>query len=209
MLTSTRSARPRASATATAARGARGASGVRARASAPPSILYPLDFVYARAGVAQPTVKRIAPPEIPEPYRSLLVHESDMTITLERHFGGRVTLRPLSTFTVGGNYFRRVLLAQEYSGRPVEMGAIRMKLDVFSPRIRALIHANEVPLGRILRDGGVDFKSVAKVFLEITPNPEMMGVFWMREPRTLYGRQTEVMHHGAKIGDIVEVLPLV
>ncbi len=199
MLTSTRSARPRAAA----------ARRVRVRASSAPGILYPLDFVYARAGVAQPSVKRIAPPDIPEPYRSLLVHESDMTITLERHFGGRVTLRPLSTFTVGGSYFRRVLLAQEYSGRPVEMGAIRMKLDVFSPRIRALIHANEVPLGRILRDGGVDFKSVAKVFLEITPNPEMMGVFWMREPRTLYGRQTEVIHHGAKIGDIVEVLPLV
>jgi hypothetical protein len=199
MLTSTRSARPRAAA----------ARRVRTRALSAPSILYPLDFVYGRAGVAPPTVKRIAPQDIPEPYRSLLVHESDMTFTLERHFGGRVTLRPLSTFTVGGSYYRRVLLAQEYSGRPVEMGAIRMKLDVFSPRIRALIHANEVPLGRILRDGGVDFKSVAKVFLEITPNPEMMGVFWMREARTLYGRQTEVLHHGAKIGDIVEVLPLV
>ena len=37
-----------------------------------------------------------------------------MTMTLERHFGGRVVLRPLSTFTVGGWYYRRVLLAQEY-----------------------------------------------------------------------------------------------
>jgi hypothetical protein len=26
-------------------------------------------------------------------------------------------------------------------------------------------------------------------------------------PLPLYGRQTEVIHHGAKIGDIVEVLP--
>ena len=163
MLTSTRSARPRA------------AAARRVRASSAPGILYPLDFVYARAGVAPPSVKRVAPPDIPEPYRSLLVHESDMTITLERHFGGRVTLRPLSTFTVGGSYFRRVLLAQEYSGRPVEMGAIRMKLDVFSPRIRAQIHANEVPLGRILRDGGVDFKSVAKVFLRNHPEPRDDG----------------------------------
>ena len=39
------------------------------------------------------------------------------------------------------------------------------------------------------------------------PNPEMMGVFWMREPRTLYGRRTEVIRHGSKVGDIVEVLP--
>ena len=46
-------------------------------------------------------------------------------------------------------------------------------------------------------------------FLAITPNPEMMGVFWMREPKTLYGRRTEIVRDGAKIGDIVEVLPLV
>lgn len=212
MLTSTRSTRPAAAAApggaaTNASSRPRGAS--PAARSSKASILYPLDFVYARAGVEPPAVTRVAPDDIPQPYRSLLVHESDMTVTLERHFGGRVALRPLSTFTLGGSYFRRVLLAQEYSGRPVEMGAIRMRLDVFSPRIRTQIRQNVVPLGRILRDGGVDFKSVAKVFLAITPNPEMMGVFWMREPRTLYGRQTEVVHRGAKIGDIVEVLPLV
>jgi len=37
----------------------------------------------------------------------------------------------------------------------------------------------------------------------------MMGVFWMREVRILYGRRTEVIHNQTKIGDIVEVLPLV
>ena len=46
-------------------------------------------------------------------------------------------------------------------------------------------------------------------FLAVTPNSEMMGVFWMAEPRTLYGRRTEIIHEGSKIGDIVEVLPLV
>ena len=33
----------------------------------------------------------IAPERIPPPYRSLLVHERDMTLTLEAHFGGRVS----------------------------------------------------------------------------------------------------------------------
>ncbi len=118
-------------------------------------------------------------------------------------------LRPLSTFSNHASYYRRVLLVQEYSGRPVEMGAIRMKLDAFAPRIRTLIRKNEIPLGRILRDGGVNFLSRPRVFFSITPNPEMMGVFWMREPRTLYGRQTEVLLDDKRIGDIVEVLPLV
>ena len=172
-------------------------------------ILYPLDLAYAQAGVPQPKVHEISPKDIPFPYRSLLVHENDMTLTLERHFGGPVMLRTLSTVVRGSHYLRRVLLVQEYSGRPVEMGAIRLKMEVFKPQIRGQILRNEIPLGRVLRDGGVDFKSQPRVFLAVEPNPEMMGVFWMREPRTLYGRQTEMFQGGAKIGDIVEILPLV
>jgi hypothetical protein len=36
----------------------------------------------------------------------------------------------------------------------------------------------------------------------------LLGVFWMREPRTLYGRQTELTLQGRKVGDVVEILPL-
>jgi hypothetical protein len=170
---------------------------------------YPLDVVYEQAGIKAPAATPVAPRDIPPPYRSLLVHERDMTLTLEEHFGGRVALRALSTFAKGRSYFRRVLLVQEYSGRPVEMGAIRINLDAFSGRLRAQILRNQVPLGRLLRDGGVDYRSRPRAFLAFRPNSEMMGVFWMREPRTLYGRQTEVVLGGKKIGDIVEILPLV
>jgi chorismate-pyruvate lyase len=180
-----------------------------AAASGRNGLLHPLDLVYERAGVPLPQFERIEPDDIPSPYRSLLVHERDMTLTLEAHFGGRVVLRPLSTYMRGAWYYRRVLLAQEYSGRPVEMGAIRIKIDAFAPKVRAEILRNAVPLGRILRDSGVDFRSKPTAFLAITPNPEMMGVFWMREPRTLYGRQTRVLLGGTRIGEIVEVLPLV
>lgn len=172
-------------------------------------LLYPLDLVYRRAGIDAPAFEAVTPDDIPLPYRALLVHDSDMTLTLERHFGGRVALRPLSTFTRGGSYFRRVLLVQEYAGQPVEMGAIRMELDAFDEPLRRRILENRIPLGSILRDGRFEYASRVKAFLQLTPNPEMMGVFWMREPRTLYGRRTEIVRQGRKIGDIVEVLPLV
>jgi chorismate-pyruvate lyase len=174
-----------------------------------PSPLHPLDLAYLRAGLEPPAATAIAPDDIPQPYRSLLVHQRDMTLTLEAHFGGRVMLRPLSTFLKGPWYYRRVLLAQEYSGRPVEMGAIRIRLAALPRKVQAEIRRNRIPLGRILRDGGVDFTSMPRQFFAVTPNPEMMGVFWMREPRTLYGRRTEVLLDGRAIGDIVEVLPLV
>jgi hypothetical protein len=176
--------------TATALRATRSARAATSTRRTVPSPLHPLDIAYTRAGLEPPAATAIAPARIPQPYRSLLVHQRDMTLTLEAHFGGRVVLRPLSTFISGPWYYRRVLLAQEYSGRPVEMGAIRMKLAALPRKVQAEIRRNQVPLGRILRDGGV-------------------GVFWMREPRTLYGRRTEVLLDGRAIGDIVEVLPLV
>lgn len=178
----------------------------RRRVSSP---LHPLDIAYTRAGLEAPAATPIAPDAIPQPYRSLLVHQRDMTLTLEAHFGGRVALRPLTTFTIGPWYYRRVLLAQEYSGRPVEMGAIRIRLAALPRKVQAEIRRNRVPLGRLLRDAGVDFTSQPREFFAVTPNPEMMGVFWMREPRTLYGRRTEVLLGDRAIGDIVEVLPLV
>jgi hypothetical protein len=179
------------------------------RASSQNGILYPLDYVYSLTGIVPPKVKRTAPERLPQPYRRLLAHQNDMTLTLEQHFGGRVVIRALSTYTSGAWYFRRVLLVQEYSGRPVEMGAIRIRLDAFTARVRGQILGNVIPLGRILRDGGVDYESRPQCFLEVTPNSEMMGMFWMREPRTLYGRRTEMAVGSTKVGDIVEILPLV
>ena len=172
-------------------------------------ILYPLDQAYRLAGLTPPAAIAIAPEALPEPYRRLLVHDGDMTHTLERHFGDRLLIRPLSTRMRGRWYFRRVLLVQTTSGRPVEMGAIRIALDAFPARVRAQILRGEAPLGRIVREAGVDYKSRPQRFLQVTPNSEMMGVFWMREPQTLYGRQTVVTLNGAKIGQIVEVLPVV
>ncbi|MGE0395027.1 MAG: hypothetical protein AB7I25_14695 [Vicinamibacterales bacterium] len=174
-----------------------------------PGPLFPLDLAYTQAGVSLPTVRTIPPDEIPPPYHSLLVHEQDMTLTLERHHGGPVLLRTLSTTTRGGWYLRRVLLVQAYSGRPVEMGAIRLRLDAFPRKIQQQILRNEVPLGRVLRNGGIDFHSRPRAFFTVTPNSEMMGVFWMREPRPLYGRQTALSVDGRRLGDIVEILPLV
>ena len=128
---------------------------------------------------------------------------------IKRHFGDRVVLRPLSTFTSGRSYFRRVLLVQEYSGHPVEMGAIRMRLDAFGPTLRSKIRKNQIPLGRILRDGRFTYANRVRAFLAVTPSPEMMGVFWMRQARVLYGRRNEIHRDGVKIADIVEVLPMV
>ncbi len=170
-------------------------------------LISPLDVAYQQAGIAPPVVRPVQEGDLPQPYRALLAHEGEMTRTLERHVGGRVGLRVLSTRARGRYYFRRVLLVEEGSGRPVAMGAIRLTLDALSRPIRAEIARGDVPLGRILRARGLDVVSRPTGFLAVTPNPELMGLFWMKAPDTLYGRLTDVFLRDRKIGDIVEILP--
>jgi len=172
-------------------------------------LLFPLDLTYQRAGVAPPRAKAISPDSIPTPYRELLDHTHSMTATLERHFGVRVALRSMCAWSRGRWYYRRVVLTREDSGRPVEMGAIHMNLETLSRSVRAQILRHQVPIGRVLDDGSVRYLSRPRKFLAITPNSEMMALFWMRAPRTLYGRQTELSVDGRAIGDIVEILPLI
>jgi chorismate-pyruvate lyase len=172
-------------------------------------MLYPLDVLYARAGVTEPAVRPTTAERVPPPYRGLLVHQNEMTSTLEAHFGGPVTVRVLSSFSKGQSYFRRVLLVLEGTGTPVAMGAIRLRLGMFRPAVRMQILRGQLPVGRILRDAGIEYQSRPTAYLEIIPNAEMMGVFWMPAPRVVYGRRTEVSLDATKVGDIVEVIPLV
>src|SRR5689334_5146854 len=89
---------------------------------------HPLDEFYARAGLKLPKIDRIADQDLPQPYRSLLSHEKDMTPTLEKHHGAEIHLRVLGRERRGDFYFREVVLELDGSNTPVEFGAIKMSL---------------------------------------------------------------------------------
>jgi hypothetical protein len=176
-------------------------------AAVPRGLLYPLDMLYARCGVAPPVARRIAPHRLPEVAAALLVHEDEMTQTLERHVGDRLLIRVLATMRRGGSYFRRALLAEETTVKPVAMGAVRLTLGALNVRTRARILREREPLGRVLREGGMTCRSLPTAFFTLVPNAELMAAFGMRRPEALYGRRTRLMQGNTRIGDIVEILP--
>ena len=75
------------------------------------SIAYPLDEFYARSGLNLPPLDQIDGEAMPEPYKSLLVHERDMTSTLESFHKAGIHLRLVSRRQRGDEYFREVVLA--------------------------------------------------------------------------------------------------
>src|SRR5882762_6737778 len=155
--------------------------------------LYPLDELYARAGRSLPETERIQGQQIPEPYRSLLVHETDMTPTLEKYHGGGIHLKILHREQRDDFYFREVALLLRQSEKPVEFGANKVSLALFPPRARQLILEEEVPLGRILKDCEIGHTTLTKAFFSIKPDELIRQVFGMKEGGTLYGRRATIL----------------
>lgn len=169
---------------------------------------YPLDDLYARAGRPLPPIERIAGEEMPQPYRSLLVHETDMTPTLEKFHGARIHLRILNREQRGDFYFREVALLLHGSDKPVEFGANKVSMVLFPPRARQLILEERLPLGRILKECEVGHTTLAKAFFRVTPDELITSVFGMKKPAALYGRKATIYDLQKRpLSEIVEILP--
>lgn len=172
------------------------------------SDVYPLNELYLRAGEQLPSIEVISADEVPQPYRRLLVHNSDMTSTLEKFYGDRIHLEVLRRQEAGHDYFREVILALDRSRKPVEFGAIRIDLALFEPKTRDLIIEARLPLGRILAEGDVTYTSRPRAFLRIASDAFIGSVLRISGKPELYGRRNTLFdpQHRA-LADIVEILP--
>ena len=119
------------------------------RPSAERSPVHPLDDFYAWNQRPLIPYEVISPAEMPEPARSLLVHERDMTRTLEQFHLGSLHLRVISRRRNEESYWRESVLELDGSNQPVEFGAIRIDLSRFAEPWRSRILEEHLPLGGI------------------------------------------------------------
>lgn len=170
---------------------------------------YPLDEFYLAAGLPLPLIEPVPGNAVPEPFRSLLVHEHDMTPTLEEFHGGLVHLHVLRSYTRGDTYFREVVLRTDDGGRPVEFGAIRINLGLFEPPVRRLILEERLPLGHIMKDCDVPHESHPKAFLRVQSDDFINRALGLDGAHQLYGRRNTLtdLEQRHPLAEIVEILP--
>src|ERR1051325_7154250 len=152
-------------------------------------IAFPLDDFYARAGLPLPRIETLKGSELPEPYRSLLAHNNDMTPTLSAFHARLIHLRVLSRQHRDDFYFREVVLLADGTETPVEFGAIRINLARFSPQTRRHILDERVPLGHLLRVHSVPHSSQPKAFFRLQADSLMAEALNVATPQVLYGRR--------------------
>ena len=171
-------------------------------------IVHPLDDFYKRTGVALPPFQQVDGEEIPEPYKRLLVHTSDMTSTLERFYEESVHIRVLGRRQEGDLYYREVVLCTESENKPVEFGAIKINLALFDDNAREQILAERWPLGRVLKDCGTSYSSWPKAFLKVASDPVINAALNLHGAHILYGRRNTLVNAEEQpLAEIVEILP--
>ena len=170
-------------------------------------LLFPLSHFCEAGGHPLPECEIIDGEAMPEPYRTLLVHNGDMTSRLEDFHGAPMTLRVLHRETGGDAYRREVLLCKADSGSPVEYGAIEIDLAAFDETLRAPILEGRQPLGGLLNDHGIRYRSEPRAFLKLAPDSLMDAHFDLDGAHTLYGRSNVLLGDGDRLlARIVEVL---
>lgn len=170
--------------------------------------LMPLHFFYERAGQPLPDFQFLSGKEMPYPYRSLLVHENDMTPTLAAFHHSKLYLEVHERVLTDDYLLRMVTLHAAASDLPVEFGAIGIHLSSLPGEARDLVVEGRVPLGAILGDCRVPHHGSPSAFFSV-PADEMMGrTLRQAAGTTLYGRCNQLVDDdGIAMADIVEILP--
>ena len=173
-----------------------------------PDVLYPLSFMRSSLNTPRLSYEKIDATDMPEPYRSLLVHEGDMTSRLEGHHECPVKVNRLRSSNNGKLYFREVMLLTQDNDSPTEYGAIEVNLGTLPEEVRELVLQARQPLGAILNDHRVPYSSAPRAFLKIIPDGPIVEAFGTIEADHLYGRSNIISgYNGDVIAQIVEILP--
>jgi chorismate-pyruvate lyase len=169
---------------------------------------HPLDEFYANAGLTLPRIEVIPGAAMPQPYRDLLVHEGDMTPTLEKFHGMTLHVEALRREQRGDSYFREVVLVTDDYKRRVEFGAIKIFLALFPRQARNDILAERLPLGTILARHQIPHTSRPRAFLRVESDDLVNQALGLQGQHTLYGRRNTLSNEqGHPLAEIVEILP--
>ena len=172
------------------------------------SATYPLDEFYAARRLTLPVMDQIEADQIPEPYRSLLAHDRDMTSRLEAFHRRKIHIRALARRHHGLEYFREVVLELDGSLKPVEFGASKINLASFPARAQDEIQRESRPLGGILRDFGITFSSRPGAYLRVVADAFIGGALGLTGAPPLFGRRNTLLDAwDHPLAEIVEILP--
>jgi len=178
-----------------------------------PSWAVLLEQFYAQSGLSLPRIQQLSETQVPQPYKALLVHSSDMTPTLEEFYAQPLGIAVLNRNLEPDFYLREVLLnlpgrtASADKARPVGYGVIRICLNRFSPAARRRVIEEQRPLGAILQSEVIPHISWPQAFFRVEADDRLRTLLRFDPPRDLYGRRNVLLDGGRHLlAEVIEIL---
>lgn len=171
-------------------------------------LFYPMNEFYGRSLVPVPPIIRVEGCDVPEPYRTLLVNERDMTPTLAHAYQRKMQLRILKRFLTDSVFARQIVLEIEGDGRVVVFAAIKIYLERFSPEARGLILEGKLPFGTILHRQGIIHSSRPSAFFQVAADEAINHALGLTGRPMLYGRRNALLNSSqVPLAQVLEILP--
>ena len=171
-------------------------------------LLAPLARFCAERNLPVPEIQLLEAEQLPEPARTLLAHNGDMTPRLEAFRNDVMYVKPLAVRRAPGCLSRMVVLLGEETGVAAEFGAIDIFLDAFPEPARQEICGLRTPLGTILGRFEIPHHSEPAAWFAVRSDRLTSNAFGLKSPQTLFGRRNRLVHeNGDVLAEIVEILP--
>jgi hypothetical protein len=151
-------------------------------------------------------VARVPHVNVPEPYRRLLVHDQHMTGIVERFYKSSVDVRVLARRIDGSVYSRKIILTTQDTGAVVQFAFMQLQLDAVSDTVRSQILSEQVPLGRVLVDHGLQCDIELISVLKVTIGEALSRLLNVPAGIETYGRIAQILSGDKSICAVIEVL---
>lgn len=133
-------------------------------------------------------VEAVSAAETPAPYDALLAHNGHMTAMVERFYGTPVDVRVLARRIDDSTYSREIVLTRRDTGTVVQFALARYDLHAVSTIVRDEILSEQVPIGRVLLNHGVNCRVELGGLLKISIGPELAAHLQASRDGVTYGR---------------------
>src|SRR5262245_52621509 len=166
--------------------------------------------LWGALGFTAPAVELLAPEQLPPAFQMLLVHNTGMTSTLERHWHESVGVELLSDdlSLEQRSLSRFVVLRTQSSAQLVEIAMIRIPLDNFPGTLRRQFIEAKKPFGTLLAEAGISFRAYPQAYFTCEADAMLAEKCGLGESTRLYGRINQLLRaDGALLCETVEALP--
>jgi len=150
-------------------------------------------------------VEHVPDSSAPEPYKALLVHNNHMTAMMERFHGSPVDVRVLARRIDGTVYSRKIILVRQDTGAVVQFALAQFDLNAVSEGVRREILGEQVPLGRVLINHGMNCQIEVNAILKVTVGTGLSELLHSPVNVVTYGRVARILCNGKPTFDVIEV----